>query len=394
MKYLLTVLCGILLFTSCKDDNDEPSGALLDKTVIFYMAGDNSLSENMGDNIRDAVAAASEGTGDRNRIVMIVDNYDTKPTQIVINNGKVESLMEFDNEFYLTSPTMMKTLLSSVMNTYKAKSYGLLLWGHSTGWLVESDTIRTRGYGPDNNGGGSSLNSIWINFTTMAEVLKSLPSKFDFMIGDCCLLQCAEVAYELRNCADYIIGAPSETPVFGIPYKEAVPYMFSSSSDSYMKIAEAITDNKVQSDGVNYYVPSSVIKTSAMQNLASATKKVISQGLLPYPVNTTQAIYYFKYSGMKIMYDMQDIFLKNVSAEAYDEWKKAFDAAVVYRKPSSRWITSYDWTKDFTVADDNYGGMSMFFPMEQYDRMSKYLPNERIRNMQWYWDAGIDQYAR
>lgn len=391
MKYLLTVLCGIMLFASCNDDNDKPSGELLEKTVILYLTGDNNLSSNVEDNIT-ALTAGSAGLGEKNKIVVFTDNTGTRPMKLVICNGMVETQEEYDSEFYMTSPTMMKTLLTSAMNDYKAKSYGLMLWGHSTGWLVETDTIRTRGYGYDDNGGSTAMTKIWINFPTIAGILESLPSKFDFIIGDCCLLQCAEVAYELRKCTNYIIGSPSETPEFGIPYKEIVPYMFSSSTDSYLKIADAITDQTYEDYGTKYNTPSSVIKTSEMETLAAATKKVIEQGLLPSPLYTTKAIYYFKYNGMNIMYDMNNIFATNVDATAYNEWKKAFDAAVVYKKPSKRWITSYIWKGDFTVTDDNYGGMSMYFPMDHYDNMTKYRPNEDIKTTQWYKAAGIDQY--
>ncbi|MGN0282791.1 MAG: clostripain-related cysteine peptidase [Prevotella sp.] len=397
MKYLLTVICGLLLFSSCKDDHENPEENLLDRTVIVYVTGDNNLSWDVEANMTDLVVG-STNIGEKNRIVLIADNNDIKPTQIVIKNGQVEEQLDFEEEFYTTDPERMRILLNDVMNKYKSKSYGILLWGHSTGWLIERDTLsyaKTKGYGYDDTG-TNSLNTTWINYPTMAKVFESLPSKFDFIIGDCCLLQCAEVAYELRNCTNYIIGAPSETPDKGIPYKEVVPLMFDSSSDSYMKVAELIADNTLQDNGIYYNVPTSVIKTSEMENLATATKKVIMQGLLPYPVNTTQAIYYFKYSGIKIMYDMQDIFLKNVNAEAYNEWKMAFDAAVIYRKPSNRWLTSYicSWDDDFTVTDTYYGGMSMFFPMEQYDRMVVYKPNEQIKYMQWYKAAGIDEYVK
>ncbi|MGM9699042.1 MAG: clostripain-related cysteine peptidase [Prevotella sp.] len=397
MKYLLTVLCGLFLLASCKDDNDDPVEELLDRTVILYVTGDNNLSADAKDNIT-SLAAGSIGI-DNGKIVILVDNYETKPTKLVISNGKVELQEEFDNEFYMTSPSMMQLLLTSVMDEYKSKSYGLVIWGHSTGWLVEKDTIpynqvKTRGYGYDDNGGGTSKTAIWINYTTMAKVLESLPSNFDFIVGDCCLLQCAEVAYELRNCTDYLIGSPAETPNDGIPYKEIVPYMFDSSVDSYMKIAEAITDNTIVNNGISYNPPSSVIRTAGMENLAAATKKVISQGQLPYPINDSQAVYYYIYGGIKIMYDMQSIFKNNVPAEAYTEWKNALDAAVIYRKGSSRWATSYGWLNDFTVTDENYGGMSMFFPMDKYNKMTTYLPNERISEMQWYKAAGIDQYAR
>ena len=397
MKYLLTVLCGLFLLASCKDDNDDPVEELLDRTVILYVTGDNNLSSDALNNIT-SLAVGSTGIVN-GKIVVLVDNYDTKPTMLVIGNGVVEIQEEFDKEFYMTSPSMMQLLLTSVMNEYKSKSYGLIIWGHSTGWLIEKDTIpynqlKTRGYGYDNNGGGSTTTSIWINYPTMAKVLESLPSKFDFIVGDCCLLQCAEVAYELRNSTDYLIGSPAETPNDGIPYKEIVPYMFDTSVDSYFKIAQTIADKTYYFSEVSYNSPTSVIKTSEMENLAAATKKVISQGLLPYPINDSQAIYYFNYGGIKIMYDMQNIFKNNVPAEAYTEWKKAFDAAVVYKKGSNRWTTSYSWLNDFTVTDENYGGMSMFFPMEKYNKMTIYLPNERIGEMQWYKAAGIDQYGR
>ena len=54
-------------------------------------------------------------------------------------------------------------------------------------------------------------------------------------------------------------------------------------------------------------------------------------------------------------------------------------------------MTSYSWLGDFT--DDNYGGMSMYFPMDDYDKMTTYKPNENIKTTQWYKAAGIDQYA-
>ena len=91
---------------------------------------------------------------------------------------------------------------------------------------------------------------------------------------------------------------------------------------------------------------------------------------------------------------MQNNFKNNVPAKANTEWKKALAAAVVYKKGSNRWTTSYSWLNDFTVTDENYGGMSMFFPMEKYNKMTIYLPNERIGKMQWYKAAGIDQYGR
>ncbi len=392
MRYLLTVICGLLILSGCKHDSEEPE-ALLDRVVIMYAIGDNNLTNNVERNMTD-FAQASTGLGNNKKIVMLIDNNDTTPMQVVISNGKKESMTIFDDEFYMTSPSMMKTLLSSVMNEYKAKSYGIILWGHSTGWLVEPDTLKTRGVGYDNNGGTSSTGNIWINFPTLAEVFESLPSKFDFILGDCCLLQCVEVAYELKDCCNYIIGSPAEAPADGFPYSKIVSYMFDGTVEAYCRIADLVNQNANTKYGATYITPTSVIRTSALNDLATATNKLITGGKLPYPVNVDQAIYYFKTNGQPIMYDMNNILLNNLETDSYFSWKKAFDQVVIDKYKSSMWATSFSWPSSFSVNDDNYGGMSMFFPMEIYNYNKNYYPNEKIKNMKWYMAAGLDKYAK
>ena len=126
MKYLLTVLCGIVFFSSCKDDNEDNVEPRFDRTVIFYISGDNSLSDDVEDNVNDIIAGTA-GIGENNVAVLLVDNNNTKPKTMVVKNGAIESQTIFDNDFYMTSPSMMKTLLTSVMNENTAKSYGFVL---------------------------------------------------------------------------------------------------------------------------------------------------------------------------------------------------------------------------------------------------------------------------
>ena len=173
--------------------------------------------------------------------------------------------------------------------------------------------------------------------------------------------------------------------------------MFDFSESSYFKIADI--GNHYYYDTEEITLPLSVVKTSAMQDLASATKGVIEAGALPYPVSTSDAVYYFKWYDNKnvktpIMYDIRSIMKRNVATNHYTQWEKALDAAVIYKKRCNKWITSYQWTDDFTVTDDNYGGMSMYFPMEKMDGMPYYDCNENIKKMQWYEAAGIDKYTK
>ena len=385
MKYLLTLIAGLLLFTSCKDDKKDDNSSICQRTLICYVCGDNDLSYAAEENITSLILQGSKEIGKDNQIVVVVDNQKTNPTLIHVRNGEYTKSEPYETDFYMTDPEKMRQILAYIMSECKANSYALLLWGHSTGWMMERDTIayaNTRGYGPDNIGEtGSGINK-WINYTAMANVFSQLPAKFDVIIGDVCLLQCVEVAYELRNYTNYIVGAPSEVPGYGLPYDSVIKYMFGSSEEDYKVLANAIYNNTKGS----YQVPTSVVKTSALEDLRQATLSLVKSGKLEAEhCNFNDVIYYFRFEGCPIMYDMQNIMLNNLDSNSYTEWKKAFDNAVVYRAAGSQWNTGlkYPIFNDFTVSEENYGGLSMFVPKTVYNTMYIYKPNDDIRHYEW-----------
>ena len=388
MKYLLTLIAGLLLFTSCKDDKKDDNSSICQRTLICYVCGDNNLSSDAKENITSLILQGSKEIGKDNMIVVVVDNQKTNPTLIHIRNGEYTKSEPYDTDFYMTDPEKIRQILTYIMNEYKSNSYALLLWGHSTGWMMERDTIayaNTRGYGSDNIGETGSGIAKWINYTAMGKVFSQLPAKFDVIIGDVCLLQCVEVAYELRNYTNYIVGAPSEVPGYGLPYDSVIKYMFGSSEEDYKVLANAIYNNTKGS----YQVPTSLVKTSALEDLRQATLSLVKSGKLEAEhCNFNDVIYYFRFEGCPIMYDMQNIMLNNLDSNSYTEWKKTFDKAVVYKAAGSQWNTLYPSIfDDFTVSEENYGGLSMFVPNTVYNTMYTYKPNDDIRHYEWnIWD--------
>ena len=385
MKYLLTLIAGLLLFTSCKDDKKDDNSSICQRTLICYVCGDNNLSSDAKENITSLILQGSKEIGKDNMIVVVVDNQKTNPTLIHVRNGEYTKSEPYETDFYMTDPEKMRQILTYIMNEYKSNSYALLLWGHSTGWMMERDTIaypNTRGYGSDNIGETGSGIDKWINYTAMGKVFSQLPAKFDVIIGDICLLQCVEIAYELRNYTNYIVGAPSEVPGYGLPYDSVIKYMFGSSEEDYKVLANAIYNNTKGS----YQVPTSLVKTSALEDLRQATLSLVKSGKLEAEhCNFNDVIYYFRFEGCPIMYDMQNIMLNNLDSNSYTEWKKAFDNAVVYRAAGSQWNTGlkYPIFNDFTVSEENYGGLSMFVPNTVYNTMYIYKPNDDIRHYEW-----------
>ena len=210
-------------------------------------------------------------------------------------------------------------------------------------------------------------------------------------------MQCVEVAYELRNCADYLIGSPAEIPGYGAPYDKIVKDFFSQSDAFYADIVDTYANAYPD------YLPLSAIRLSAMEPLATATKAVlpaVKEHLQQGDEAATKGIiYYFSPKGRyddvnKSMYDMNDMLRTALSEqpEAYDAWHQALTAAVPKRVTSGMWETMSTNTvnfSDFTVTDQKQGCVSMFFPLDKYSSTSCiYSYNTDIRQMQWYEAVG------
>lgn len=414
MKYLLTMLCVVLSLCSCGDDENtsqlpsEPAEA--ERTVIVYMAAENNLSSYTTEDINEMVEA-SESLPENVNLVAFVDKSD-KSTPPYVLNIKAGSKTVDDNyicteDFYASDPEKMYEVLSWIMSQYPAKSYGLVLWGHAGGWLIEKDTIAydhdteavmRRAYGVDTGSDlatGSGLK--WINIPSLAKVLERLPEKFKFIFADCCNFQTVETAYELRNVAEYIIASPAETPVVGAPYDKIVPYMFSDADDFYKGIVDDYNSMVVNG---KCRVPLSVIRTSEMENLAQSSREIMYVLADAGDLSDTDNLIYYRgyyrrgYGYVKVMLDMNDVIMRNVGDTGlYQRWKAAFDRAVIYKAMSKEWLTDGFVSFDFDVTEERYGGVSVFIPQDIYDIYydeQGYDYNRTIRQMQWYYAAGVE----
>ncbi len=94
---------------------------------------------------------------------------------------------------------------------YPAQRYGLIVWNHGNGWRRkpgDSDIGRAVSYDDQT---GNAI-QIW-------ELNQALGGNhFDFLAWDASLMQMIEVAYEVRNSADYVVGSEESPPGEGYPY--------------------------------------------------------------------------------------------------------------------------------------------------------------------------------
>ena len=453
MTRLLFLLTTLMLFAACaNDDGDDnlPVGPAVltgpgapeaprgpyDRTVLVYISGENNLSPYLGMELAE-MREGSKGIGN-NALVLYVDDANKlhNPYILWIKDGNTVDSLTLDTDPLSSSPKTMNTVLNYVSTYYPADEYGLVLWGHCTGWNIE-DSVSTsaaaprKAFGVDSGNNTSIGAGKWMNINTLAKTLWNW-KHLRFIMADCCQFQCVELAYELRNTADFLIGSPAEIPGEGAPYETVTKTLFDTSETFYQNLVDRYFEQVIP---CTYYEPGywnsftydsqtplSVIKTYELQNLADATHALL-QILLPddktaWPDLSKQyLIYYcgnFKKTAEDCMYDMNDIVLhlaQTANTEeamaAYLVWKEVFDRCVVYRKcPQEGWMSGNQIQpyvfKSGILNDARYGGVSMFVPQDR--KGSHYYPytdngisydgyNADIKKTSWYQAARLSDFG-
>jgi len=93
-----------------------------------------------------------------------------------------------------------------------------------------------------------------------------------------------------------------------------------------------------------------------------------------------------------IMFDVREVVRKAFANELskYENWYQVFQRAVPYNRIAAKWQTNTTINinfDDFTVTEDYFSGVSMFFPMEQYGT-ADWSCNKAAKKMSWYYAAG------
>lgn len=401
MKKILPLL--ILLFVLSACENNEPDGPVIhekvNKTVLVYMAANNSLGGNSNSNFDERdIAEMLEGVKNTNSIgnliLYTVNQRERKPYLIDIRKtgtgAKLDTLKSYDLGRNSLSVENMKEVFDYVFEFYPADEYGICFWSHADGWLPAPDTdVQTRFFGQD----GSN----YMNISDLAKVLETAPH-FDFIFFDACFMQAASVAYELRGYADYIIGSATEIPGTGAPYQSVVAPMFQASNSAY-GIASAYYNHYEQNYDANYsssyYTGEwpygacvSAIKCSEMEGLASETAKILgnhSDDIINLKISDIQS--YDCRSYPKAYYDLKDMMNKVATDAEKAVWEAQLAKTVIFENSTPTCLSAINGIRRFSV--DVHGGMATYIPVFNNPKYTRW--NAYYKTFQWYTAAGWDK---
>lgn len=256
-------------------------GSQREWTFVVYMAADNDLE---GDAMRNfnQLEAVQSLNSNKISIIVLIDRtpgydstdgdwtdtrlYEVKPDPEGINTKIVSKRLECSaleltedgtKELDMSDYRILSSLVSFAKTKYQAKNYGLIMWGHGTGWRNRSSS---RAFAIDDTTGSSSAMPV-------AQMRVALEGKGLSVIGfDTCFSAVLENIYELKNCASSIIGTPGLTPGSGWEYSS----LFSSF------VAGSMTQSRFEDCVINSYKAQystasgtavSVIDTAKVENV-------------------------------------------------------------------------------------------------------------------------------
>lgn len=388
-KIYFSLLSLILLAFSCDKEDPIPAPPVSSRTVLVYIMGDNSLQSFIEGDVEEMKEGFAHIAEENNLILFVDDGRGNSRIMKIEKNrqGVVEETLvkEYAEDLWSITPEVMSMVFSDVFSMYPADSYGLVLWSHGEGWLPdETERPIYRSIGQDGGRYGPKMN-LW----ELAEVLRGFPP-FEFVLFDACFMQSVEVAYELRNYANYFVGSPAETPGPGAPYHVILEPMFAREFNCEQLVDNYYTyyENNTGGDW-GYGVAVSAIKSDELDELALRTSAIVPlySDYLDNPDLTDVQIYDVRGNTWRnycLYYDL-GAFIKSFASESeYALWKKQVDKAVPYRRTGSSVFSAYI-QQTFAIDADAYCGLSTYVmrPSTNYLKW-----NYAYKELEWYSSAG------
>ena len=221
-------------------------------SFIVHMAGDNNLD---GVALRDIAEMARAGSRKDVNILVQLDRIEdnlTRRFRITQGGGFKKDCIESFGDTNTGDPQILYEFVKWAADNYPADRYALILWNHGSGWWEDA---KSRAAGPaakkprrrlfrqpvcnpvpqehlnipapqehrsicyDDTSDGDALDNRELRIV-LAGICALLGRKIDLLGMDACLMNMVEVAYQLRESVNVIVGSEIEEPFDGWPYAE------------------------------------------------------------------------------------------------------------------------------------------------------------------------------
>ena len=402
MRLILPMLFVLLSILSCHEDTPESSlpdtpSEMSRRTVLVYCAAQNSLGVSgtyyksawMADSLE--LVAGKHFISDDDRLLVFVDDAYHPRLYRFRADANPELVWQWGYDANSANPATFKEVLLRIKERFPAEEYGLAMWSHADGWLPSSNTnysnsrsypeVSPLSFGIDVGENGSMNSDLdangkdlgtQMNIPDLADAIQQSGLHFTYIFFDACLMQCIEVAYELRNVTDYLIASPISIAAAGAYYTHMLERGFFSANptDIAKTYYEDVTSEELVREYDDFGIVISALKTKELDALAATVRTALADiDFSDYP-DLTKAhayhVYSYNYYFRPHYYDMRSALRHLLTDEQFAPVEAALTRATAFYAATHKyWVGPRDSDYHNLVLSECCG-VSMFFPQKAY----------------------------
>lgn len=378
----------VLLMAGCGETEPNVPGFTENdqRTVLVYMVANNNLINDATENIDEMLSGATTKSMQYGRMLVyyvpctgknrVFPNEGDKHIlfEVVVDTKSGKSskkvLKTYDRTNALAS-TRMQSVIADTKDFAPAKSYGIILWSHATGWFSNDAVLNgpyrsaypnlwerrdperplTKSFGDD---GGKKM-----EIAELAQTLKGTDTYFEFILFDCCLMSSIEVWYELRETTKYIISSPSEIMAAGFSYRRLIPVALDKPFSPEAVCRSYMDYYRNEADYSSAMI--SCVETSKLNALAQTMHAInMSAATGVVNMNTIQT-----YEGMyrHLFYDLEQYVEQLCTDNAlYLKFKAQLDEAVLFEDHTPEVYSDFGPRREFPVTKSC--GVTTYIPTQ------------------------------
>jgi hypothetical protein len=387
---ILWITCCLfpLFLSACHDEDDLDDPREAARVLLVYLGGDSNLSHETLLKIN----AMQEGwqVGDA-PVIIYRDDVSPGGSCLLRLAGErdgwyaLDTLATYDEENSASS-SVLRRVTEYVKRHYPAKSYGLLLFSHASGWLPAGTlqkplTGGTRSLIID-KGDGTQREMDVVDFAS------ALPDgMFDFIVFETCLTANVELVHALRHKTDYIVASTAEiiSPGFTPIYPTALAYLLDtrgSLPDNLRSFAESYFHCASLDPGYHFSATISLIHTAALDELAQTAREIYRQQT---PFTDFDDLQHFDRPGqydhdtptLSRYFDLDQYIKKIASPAGYADFQQVMAKVVLYEGHTSQFLFFVGGENGFEIT--HHCGLTTYLERPELPYI-----NAGYRETSWY----------
>lgn len=351
-----------LLFSSCLKEEADNRQQLPERTILFYMAGDNSLSGETQEKV-DALASAWNIKGENRLLVFQDRGGENAPRLLEIKTGAdgkgtIEVLEEYKDGNSASIKVFVR-VLNDMVRYCPSSDYGLVLFSHSSGWFPAGTFAQPRSVVTD---GDTEFE--------LVDFARAIPNgQFRFIIFESCLMAGAEVAYELKDKTDYILASSAEilSPGFTPLYGKMLECLYKTAPD-LTGFAGEYYDYCNRLSGDNRSATVSVVSTAGINLLKSLLARAESHVEHWEWVERDDIQHFDRRAKDYLFYDLEGYIKTIGTQEEINELAGILEGTVLYK----------------AATDEFMSGTPYGFPIKKHCGLTIYIPVAKFRELNTY----------